>query len=130
MEMTINMPPPTKAENIRFTPDGDLFKNMGMKELPFKAYFSMMPLIKMIEKRAQKNHPSDGFLARAILKKLEKVPEWREPIKDISSIKENMDIAEMMMLFLIPPGGRHKRLAKISPPSLWSRFILLLRSWK
>lgn len=116
MEMTINMPPPTKAENIRFTPEGDLFKNMGLKELPFKAYFSMMPLIKMIEERARKNHPSDGFLARAILKKLEEVPEWREPIKDISSIRENMDIAEMMMLFLIPPGGRHKRLAKISPP--------------
>jgi hypothetical protein len=31
-------------------------------------------------------------------------------------IRDNKDITEMMMLFLIPPGGRHKRLAKISAP--------------
>lgn len=116
MEMTINMTPPTKMENIRYTPDGELFKKMGMKELPFKAHFSMMPLIKVIEQRAKEDLAGEGFLAQAILKKLEEVPEWREPIEDPSTIKDNMDIAEMMMLFLIPPGGRHKRLAKISAP--------------
>lgn len=116
MEMTINMTPPTKMENIRYTSDGDFFKKMGMKDLPYRVNFSVMPLIKMIEERKMEDDASAGFLAQAILKRLEDVPEWREPIEDLSMIKENMDIAEMMMLYLISPGDRHKRLAKISPP--------------
>ncbi|PHN04447.1 hypothetical protein CRP01_20785 [Flavilitoribacter nigricans DSM 23189 = NBRC 102662] len=110
------MTPPTKTENIRYTADGDLFKEMGMKELPFKSHFSMIPLIKLIEKRAKDGNQSEAFLAQAILDRLEEAPEFREPIQDISVIKKNMEIAEMMMLFLIPPAGRDKRLAKISPP--------------
>lgn len=116
MEMTINMTPPTKTENIPYTSDGDIFKKMGMKELPFKAHLSMMPLIKMIEQRAKESSNGESFLARAILKKLEEVPEWRKPIKDPMMIKDHKDIAEMMMLFLIPPGSRHKRLSKIAAP--------------
>lgn len=116
MEMTINMAPPATTENIRYTADQDPFEGMGMKELPFKSYFSLKPLIRVIEERARGDNSAQALLAQTILEKLEEYPEWREPILDIDMIKENMEVAEMLMLFLIPPASRDKNLTKVSPP--------------
>lgn len=114
--MTVNTNPPTTSENIKYLPGTNLFEEMEIKELPFQTYVSLVPLIKAIERRGKEGNSSEVFLAKSILKKLEGLPELRKPLKDIDLIEKHKDVAEMMMLFLIPPAARDKQLVKISPP--------------
>lgn len=116
MEVTLNMAPPAKIQNIRYTTETDPFEQMGMKANPFPTRLSILPLVKLIEERAKNGKPGEVALSKAILEKLESAPELLKPGLTLSTLTAHSEIVEMLLLFIVPPAAREKQLVKVSPP--------------
>lgn len=116
MELTLAAKSKTTQQSIAYAHQNDPFEAIGMKALPFDTYFSFLPLIRKLEKKAESNYPGEAFIAQTILKKIDEVPILRQPICDLNDLEKYRDIIEMMMLLLLPPADRSSVLAKITPP--------------
>ncbi|MDX1942170.1 MAG: hypothetical protein SFU99_16520 [Saprospiraceae bacterium] len=94
----------------------DTLHNLGVDCIPFKTRLSFAPLIQYIRQCADNNNFGDSFLAKAILERVDKAPELKNPIEDSSILEKHRDTVEMMMTMLIPAALRHSQLSKVSAP--------------
>lgn len=83
--------------------------------LPFTSLFSFGPLLRSIEEFAQKKHGASVF-AKEILKRIEKAPELKEPIRDMKILEQQQELADMLFSYLVPPHIDDQYLIKITRP--------------
>lgn len=83
--------------------------------LPYANRLSFVPLIKMIERLSGEGN-GRAFLANEALKRLEQVPAFREPIRDMSLLDKHRELVDLMLTFVVAPGTRDQQLLKIARP--------------
>ena len=96
----------------------DLLKKVGLNPIPFKTKLSFQPLINHIQEKANKEDFAESYLAKIILKKLEKAPELLEPIEegDMSVVEKHKELLQILMLAIFPPALRETQLSKVTAP--------------
>ncbi len=97
-------------ESEQHGPDFDPFV------IPYKTVLSFDRLLLKVEALAKDGTAGVRLLAREILREVDKVPAFREPIHDLTLLQQHRDVLDMVMLFLISPEKRASQLYKFSRP--------------
>ena len=109
-----------------------LLKKVGLNPIPYSTKLSFQPLINHIREKANKEDFAESYLAKIILKRLEKAPELMEPIDegDMSVINEHKELLQILMLAIFPPALRETQLSKVTAPfSMKPLYITPAMQW-
>src|SRR6266536_330638 len=75
----------------------------GLGQFPFRAEFSLAPLIRYWEKEIAGGCSVLGTIADAVLEQLRKAPELTAPVVDPAAVRANGDVLRALMLAVISP---------------------------
>ena len=108
-------------ETVQDTPKdlSNVLKHLGIEESPFKRVLSFDPLIQVLRDRALKGSAAEKMYAERVIEKMESVPEFCSNTGEGKVLKNDqsaLEMLDMLMLTVIPPAQRNKRLAKVFPP--------------
>ncbi|HMQ46678.1 MAG TPA: GAF domain-containing protein [Saprospiraceae bacterium] len=116
---TLMIEPSVVIKDAPTLEQNNLEEMMGMFQqhvLPFPTYLSFEPLIREIEKKAQKGKPTEAQVAQFVLDRLEAAPALFEPIVDPSTVEKNREVIDFLMMTVIPPTTGQLQLIKAMPP--------------
>jgi hypothetical protein len=118
MEMEITLGRPTGATNIPITFPGPEPRKFTAEpfDVPYQSVLSLSSILQRAESFAESPDFGVRFLTTELLRRVELVPELREPIKDLSIIEKHKDTFDLLLTFLLPPGSRETEFFKISRP--------------
>jgi len=119
MPMVNKISEPEKTTEKEISVKKDLYTNLGINRVPFRSRLSFQPLIRRIEEELlrEENNYADKLLARAILERIEQLPELRKPVADPEKFREeHSELLEMLLSSVFPPLMRKKQMAKLSAP--------------
>jgi len=77
-----------------------------LAEFPFRAEFSLTPLIDYWERELAVDDCLLGAAARTVLEAVRKVPELTRPITDLDAVRANEDLVDALMLAVFSPSFR------------------------
>jgi hypothetical protein len=105
------------AGQSHLTPEEEFLDLLGMKKLPYISKLSFVPLIQMIEQKAQseENTPA-AALAQHILNELNKYPELLGDIEDKAVLRKYPEVLQLLMMMLIPQAISPSQMIKVSAP--------------
>lgn len=105
--------PPGKgktSENI------DFYQSLGIEPIPFKTRLSFVPLIEYINDCCDPTNFVEDYWVKEINRLLAQAPELLQPIEDPEILEKYPDVVDMLLSVILPPGTRHKLLAKVAAP--------------
>jgi len=112
-----------KESNLHEISSSANIKNLGwVQDFPFKSVLSFKYLIEFWEKEAQSSNKIKAALAGKVLDEVSKVPEIREPIKDLSFIESNTDLIDMLMSVIYPPAQWNRQVSASCIPFQFKTF--------
>ncbi|MGB3802373.1 MAG: GAF domain-containing protein [Lewinella sp.] len=83
---------------------------------PYRSVLSFERLLHKVESLAEEGSAGVRLIAREILRRVQDVPAFREPIRDLSLLKRHDDVLDLLMLFLVSPEKRSTQLFKFTLP--------------
>ena len=74
-----------------------------LEEFPFRAEFSLVPLIRYWERDLAAADCTFGAAARIVLERLRQAPELARPVADVAAVKANEDLVRALMIAVFSP---------------------------
>ncbi|PPK88028.1 hypothetical protein CLV84_0991 [Neolewinella xylanilytica] len=84
--------------------------------IPYASVLSFERILEKVTLLAEEGTAGVRFLAAEVLRQVERVPAFRQPIHDLSLLDRHQDLVDLIMLFLISPEKRGSQLYKFSLP--------------
>jgi hypothetical protein len=113
---TLNTLSPKQTQSSPPISKQEFYDKIGMQTLPYPTHLSLLPLIKIIERKTGSDHPIEAQISKTLMEKIDSIPLLRQPIEDLSLLEKHQEIVEMIMLFLLSPVGKEKHLIKVMMP--------------
>lgn len=118
MDLEITLGQDTSAPDTPIVfPDGHTSNGAGNPfAIPYEVQLCLGPLLDKIEQFVEAKDHGLRFLAQEVMRRVEKAPELRVPISDLSLLDDHHELLEILMLFLTPPADRETQLFKFGNP--------------
>ena len=107
---------PASALPGKYSPRPGIYEYFGLPPFPFRCRLSFASLIRRWETLVDGEDVSDAVLAGAIMEQLERAPEFREPIDDLSVLDRNADLVDLLVCGFLPSLKEEKELLGLSLP--------------
>ncbi|MCG8329486.1 MAG: hypothetical protein MI974_17460 [Chitinophagales bacterium] len=106
------------TEDTNFLNKASEFEEMfGMQKLPYACKLSFLPLIEMMEEKADEHTSSSiSTIADSVLGQLKQEEIFQKPIEDRTQLAAYPELMQLLMMMIIPPVRQQSRLVKISAP--------------
>jgi GAF domain-containing protein len=112
-----------KESNLHEISSSSNIKNLDwLHDFPFKSVLCFKYLINFWEKEAESSNKIKAALAAKVLDEISKVPEIREPIKDLSFVDRHKDLTDMLMSVIYPPAQWNRQISASCVPFQFKTF--------
>jgi hypothetical protein len=91
-------------------------RKLEQYETPFITQISFHKLIESLERIAESNVDYRANYANALLKEIEKLPQFRSGIEDLSLIEEHQDLIKNLLADLFPTALTHNEIKAVAVP--------------
>jgi len=92
------------------------YKLLGYENFPFTSRLCFKPLLKDWQQKVDHEDVGENLLAKEILQRVKKVPEFWEPIDDLSLLEKHSELVDLLMTGVFPISLRHSSMAMASRP--------------
>src|SRR6266545_6402774 len=89
--------------DVTVTPRDQTSITAGLGEFPFRAEFSLAPLVRYWEQEVARGCSVLGDVARTVLEQVRKAPELAAPVVDPAVVRAHEDVVRALMLAVISP---------------------------